>query len=105
MSSGTEHVCWGRMPSCRAHVLPPGRVCQVLETERACEQATLHVSDTRCIVSLHQHPLVSSTSCPFETTSHGLWRASTLFQDRARSCQLRGADGGKQYTRTRQTSV
>ncbi len=44
MSSGNEHVSWGRMPWCNAHVLPVEGF-EVLDTERACEQATLHVSD------------------------------------------------------------
>jgi hypothetical protein len=41
---------------------------------------------------------VTLTPKESETAYPGLWRASTLFQDRALSCQLRGADGGKQYT-------
>ncbi len=46
MTSGNEHGSWGKdavLPCARA----PGLVCEVLDAERACEQATLHVSDTR----------------------------------------------------------
>jgi len=46
MASGNEQFSWGKdavVPCARA----PGRVCEVLDAERACEQATTHVADTR----------------------------------------------------------
>src|SRR2546429_376809 len=48
MTSGKEYFSWGGDA-----VLPcesaPGLMCEVLDTEPACEQATLHVSDTRLL--------------------------------------------------------
>ena len=46
MASGKEYGSWGKdaVLQCAS---APGLVCEVLDTETACEQATLHVSDTR----------------------------------------------------------
>src|SRR5436305_2457487 len=55
----------------------------------------------RCIVSHHQHPPVSPTSCPFETPSRPSPKGLAYLVTDTMEGKQAGVDGRKQYSRCR----